>query len=319
MIEIVFSESAGGSLKAAQTYGKGEWSASSIGMIGTEMDPAGETELRKALQEAEQKEREAWEQAIPLGGNPADVFSFPLALGTGDIAEAGVGSKRLEVLRRLFAPYPENVWRPAADEIYREAVENYQKVKARLAAGETVRIWYSDQPDEMSGLYWFAAQLECWEAPADRVVLVKLEPWVLQEDRVAGYKEWGEVEPGEWGKHLSSRKTVSQAFLTGISRRWKELQGEHAVLRAVVDGRLCSVPEDFYDPWIRKAADEQEDEFLESRLIGDVIGKHQLRISDKWVFLRVEKMIEDGKLQILTEAPEDLPVYHRMLKKTGSV
>lgn len=128
------------------------------------------------------------------------------------------------------------------------------------AAGETVRIWYSDQPDEMSGLYWFAAQLECWEVPADRVVLVKLEPWVLQEDRVAGYREWGEVEPGEWGKHLSSRKTVSQAFPTGISRRWKELQGEHAVLRAVVDGRLCSVPEDFYDPWIRKAADEQEDE-----------------------------------------------------------
>lgn len=319
MIEIVFSESAGGSLKAAQTYGKGEWSASFIGMIGTEMDPAGETELRKALQEAEQKEREAWEQAIPLGGNPADVFPFPLALSTGDIAESGVGPKRLEVLRRLFAPYSENVRHPAADEIYREAVENYQKVKARLAAGETVRIWYSDQPDEMSGLYWFAAQLECWEVPADRVVFVKLEPWEVQEDRAAGYREWGEVEPGKWGKHLSSRKTVSQTFLTGISRRWKELQGEHAVLRAVVDGRLCSVPEDFYDPWIRKAVDEQENEFLESRLIGDVIGKHQLRISDKWVFLRVEKMIEDGKLQILTEAPEDLPVYHRMLKKTGSV
>ena len=33
MIEIVFSESAGGSLKAAQTYGKGEWSASSIGIM----------------------------------------------------------------------------------------------------------------------------------------------------------------------------------------------------------------------------------------------------------------------------------------------
>ena len=39
MIEVLFSESAAGSLKLAQSFGKGEMNVSSIGVIGHKEEP----------------------------------------------------------------------------------------------------------------------------------------------------------------------------------------------------------------------------------------------------------------------------------------
>ncbi|MFQ8898964.1 MAG: DUF3658 domain-containing protein [[Clostridium] scindens] len=45
------------------------------------------------------------------------------------------------------------------------------------------------------------------------------------------------------------------------------------------------------------------------------IRKYQLGISDGWLAMRIEKMIENGKLQIITNAPSDCPAYHRVIRK----
>ena len=34
-----------------------------------------------------------------------------------------------------------------------------EEVCSRISAGESVRIWYSNQPDELCGLHWFMAQM----------------------------------------------------------------------------------------------------------------------------------------------------------------
>ena len=90
---------------------------------------------------------------------------------------------------------------------------------------------------------------------------------------------------------------------------------KRTVLRAVINGRLFSVPEDFYDHFIRSEIENQNDEFQEGQLIGRILGKYQLGISDGWLAMRIEKMIENGKLQIITNAPSDCPAYHRVIRK----
>ena len=308
MTEIVFSESAEGSLKWAQTYGKGKWAPSSIGMIGSNLSAA---EADEALREAERREQASWEQAVPLGGSPADVFSFPLVHSIGDISEEGIGQKRLETLQKLFGYSSETEGHKTAERICRNAVRDFQTVRTRLTEGGQVRIWYSDQPDEMCGMYWFLAQLEQQRMPAGRIVLVS------PEDRNSElcHLGWGAAEHGEWGKHLSSQKNISQEFLTDIACRWKKLQDERAALRAVVDGKLCSVPEDFYDPFIQKELDAQEEMFPETSLMGSVLARHRLGISNEWIFLRIQKMVESGRLSVAAEAPEDMTACHRWLKK----
>ena len=62
----------------------------------------------------------------------------------------------------------------------------------------------------------------------------------------------------------------------------------------------------------------QEDEFMEAVLIGKVLGKYSLGISDGLIALRIEQFIKEGKLEVITHAKPQDPSYHRMLRKRCS-
>ena len=88
MIEIVFGESACGSLKIAQTYGKGKYRGSAVSIFMRHEDGSvpSSDEMKKAQLQAQEQERIAWENAIPLGGKSCDVYCFDMALSVGDIS-----------------------------------------------------------------------------------------------------------------------------------------------------------------------------------------------------------------------------------------
>lgn len=249
-------------------------------------------------------------------GKSKDVFGFHLAFSIGDIAD-GIGEGRLQVLNWLFGLYPQG--KQAAEECYAGAKKQLQTVRKRLGdSRETVRLWYSGQPDELCGFYWFMTQLGQWGIPAERIFIVRLPDWEYNEKQnVVIRNSWAEVSPNEWHQYLTLQRTVSQAVLTGCTLRWKMLCEENAPLRIVLNGQLVSAPEDIYDSFIMREIELMENEFQEAYLIGTVLGKYRLGISDAFIALRVENMIEAGKLECITKAGEDVPVYHRMLRKKG--
>ena len=51
-------------------------------------------------------------------------------------------------------------------------------------------------------------------------------------------------------------------------------------------------------------------DFLEN-----VLGKYQLGISDVWISNRIDKMLEDGVLEIIQDAPKGETNYRRILRK----
>ena len=55
--------------------------------------------------------------------------------------------------------------------------------------------------------------------------------------------------------------------------------------------------------------------FPETSLMGSVLARHRLGISNEWIFLRIQKMVESGRLSVAAEAPEDMTACHRWLKK----
>ena len=75
---------------------------------------------------------------------------------------------------------------------------------------------------------------------------------------------------------------------------WSQLREENSPLRAVVNGRLHSVGEDFYDPFIR--AQIPDGIFRVAHLIGDVLGRCQLGIGDWWIAKRIQAMETQGEL-----------------------
>ena len=104
MIEIVFGESACGSLKIAQTYGKGKYRGSAVSVFMRHEDGSvpSSDEMKEAQIQAQEQEHIAWENAIPLGGKSSDVYCFDMALSVGDISDNGIGEQRKNVLKDVY-------------------------------------------------------------------------------------------------------------------------------------------------------------------------------------------------------------------------
>jgi len=318
MIDIVFSDSACGSLKMAQHYGKGKYQGGCMGIIVSHDDGSKPTkeEVETARREAEEKARLAWESATPMGGKTSDIYGFNLMLSVGDISENQPGIKRKLTLEHLYSVYPNDEGRQAVEEILKRANENLKAIRERAAAGEALRIWYSNQPDEMCGLYWFMGQLNQWNVHDVQVLIVKLPEWEANENgNIVRKNSWAEVAPEEWQRCLALQKIVLPLFIQSCASHWQELQEEMAPLRAVLNGQLISTSEKLYDDFILREIAAEGEEFHEAMIIGRVLGKYQLGIGDSWVALRIEEMIHAGKFEAANACDKDMPIYHRVLKK----
>lgn len=316
MVEAVFSESACGSLKYAQFFGRGEYGGGLLGIILEPSDGApSEEEIAQAKRRAEEEHRRKWERARPMGGRAQDVYGFSLGLSLGDISEKIPGPIRRQVLCAYcgFSPSVPGIGEQL-DRWIDGGAETLRAVLERSAAGEPVRLWYSDQPDELCGFYWLLARLDGLEQ-CGPVSAVRLPRWDQRDNSVVTYIAWGEVSPGEWSRFLPLEQPVSPTLRRACANRWKELQKENTPLRAVLNGVLAGVPEDFYDSFIRRTLVRMEREFNESRLIGEVIGRCQLGIGDGLIHRRIQAMVDAGELEALSQAAEGDPVYRRMLRK----
>lgn len=314
MIEVVFSESAHGSLKAAQHFGAGSYKNGAFSVIVTRSD--GKKPSRKQISLAqknyEESQRIAWEKAVPMQGNAADIFSFSLMLSVGNISSEPFLQKRQTALAFV------NKVHPYAEPLdFAQRIESdLQKIHYRVQQGEPLRIWYSDNPDEACGLYWFAAGLRPFKAFIKELYLVKLPQFKENENGTLSQSTaWGEIMPGEWSRYLPYQKTVSSAFIDYCSMVWQSLQQENAPLRVVLNGRVQGVDDALYDRFILKEIEAEENEFFEARVIGRVLGKYQLGISDSFIACRIEKMIESGRLKTITSPSKDEPIYRKKLRK----
>lgn len=317
MIEIVFGDSACGSLKMAQHCGKGEYIGGCIGVIISKPDGSEPTqeELDAAQNAAEEQERLEWENAVPMGGNAKDVFGFNLILSVGDIAKEDFAARRQKNIEFLWSIYPSD----CSDSAFRLTSELEKTLKTicwRATQGEDIRIWYSNQPDELCGLYWFMTELQAFEGQLGAVYIVKLpEHEYRDSNTVVSHAAWGEISPGDWHRYTAFAEATTAVFRSSCATRWNSLQKENAPLRAMVNGQLLSVAEDIYDYFIEKEIAKADEEFHEANIIGNVLGKYKLGIGDAWVALRIEEMIAKGKLSAVDKSPKGRPLYHRRLKK----
>lgn len=319
MIEIVFGDSACGGLKMAQSFDDGQFCGGSISVIVSHADGSKPTEeeIQAAQQEAEERERLEWEKAIPMGGNPSDVYGFHYCLSVGDISENVPAAKRRQVLKWLYSIYPDiEEETDFISDIIQKGMETLKEVCSRISAKEKVRIWYSNYPDELCGMYWFMSQINQLDLQNGQVILVQLPELETDENgNVVRQCGWGGVKLGDWHSHLKLQEEVSPMFCKACADHWQRLQVENSPLRAIINGRLVSVPETLYDDFIIREIEAEADEFQEALIVGRVLGKYELGVLDTWISHRIETMIRSGWLIPITEAADDSPNYYRYLKK----
>lgn len=251
-----------------------------------------------------------------LGGSPADIFCFPLCLDIGAINDDVLGEQRRTVLRDLFSIYP--FGEATASEMISVAKDELARFQKRAPQNEQIRVWYSPEPDELCGWLWFASVLQ--ETPAHGPVSVVLMPaWEENPDgTIVQRTGFAEVSPENWVGFLQFERTAPPLLIAGRQFDWTVLQQQNAGLRAVISGRVMSVPDSFYDFLIDEAICGLNGNFHEAVVIGNVLGRSQIGISDAWVAKRIQVMVDEGRLEVVENSDDpEAPVYHRVLRKAA--
>lgn len=238
-----------------------------------------------------------------------ETVCLPLSLSMGDIS-APFSDARAEYLRGLIRiPGPE--FAQIGRELVETARASRERLRAASDAGEPIRVWYSQNPDEFCGFCHLMTLLP----ESAEIWAVELPAYEAVGNTVYTHTGWGDMEPERMEVYLGRQRLLTAAERRYFAAQWRRLAGENGALRALVNGRLCTVGADFYDPLILAELDRAGERFQEARLIGDVLGRHPLGISDWLVAGRVEEFISRGILEPETKPQENCPVYHRILRK----
>jgi len=294
MLEVVFSDSTKGSMKIAKNYDeKSMIVGGAVGYIGKKPPKA---ELKKHF------------EGQAVGGDSQDVVYIGFALDIGDISGEFDGIERQNVFQKVWGrfDFDDN----EQEQFFYNQRKDMEKLLSAAANGTPIRIWKSNTPYSTCGFYFICNVLRNIDCQLSVVSLPEYKQ--VSENEIVSYSDWGQIEPGKFYQFLPLERQLSQSEKIMFSTRWFGLVRENAPLRAVVNGKLISVPEDYYDHIITKNI--PDDDFLMARLIGKIMGNYELGVSDSWYGLRIDKMIEDNKLAIVENKNISHP-YRKILKK----
>ncbi len=283
MIELTFGESPAGALKFAKSMKKGEKLQGAVSVFG-----GTPKERRDALRPR------IWTGA-DLKGSPKDVFPLTLALDIGALSD-NIGD-RLSVLQNLFGRYD-----GAAEEMAAGNRRTLSRLEEAIDAHEAVRAWVSNcNPAELCGLYFICDLLRDAEVPLS----VVFTP-VIQENgnTIVQYGGTGEIPPEAFGDLAGNEKRISISCKRFYADLWRDLIRENAPLRAVINGKVMSVPEDFYDFVLM--ANMPEGKFVAARVLGKALTQMP-GVGDTWLYLRLQKMIKSGRLEEIAPPSDDHP------------
>lgn len=306
MIEILFTESAAGSMKFAKGLKSIVGEAFGIILETEDGHEPTEEELAQVRAQMEEERRKKLKNAVPVEGSPRDVVCFPLNLSMGDISEPFSDARAEYLQSTVLIGGPD--FTGIGRELMRTARESRERV---LSSAEPLRIWYSRNPDELCGLCHLLTLL-----PKDaQISLLELPEYTVHENEVRTHTGWGEVDPYELGQFQRLERPLTEPERRYFENQWRELQKENSALRAVVNGRLVTVEADFYDGFLLRELEQEPERFHQGRFVGRILGKYPLGISDSLIALRMEQFISRGILIPVTSPGDGCPVYHRYLKK----
>lgn len=294
MLEVAFSESVAGALKYAAGRRRGQ--RIEQGAVAVICDDPAEKE--RIL--AEMQKPKTW-QGGELDCAPKDVVSLHLHLDFGDLSalDAGLASRK-EPLEQLYGHF-----HGVADDLLRSA----EQALSRVLEAQEMRLWIGEQDAcDITAAFWLCHLLRGKNVKMYAVHLPAME----QNDGVISrYSGAGDFEPERLSMEAARTHEISPEMQRYMANRFCELREDHAGLRAMVNGRVLSVPEDLYDPVLRACVPDGECKL--GLIIGRALGRLRA-VGDAILYLRVRRWIDNGVLKEISPAVDENP-YSAVVKR----
>jgi hypothetical protein len=165
-------------------------------------------------------------------------------------------------------------------------------------------------PAELCGLYFICRLMADAKTPLS---VVRVPEQIQKDNCIINLHSTGEIDPEELGALTKYNEPISGLQHGVYANIWSGLVRENAPLRAVINGSLMGVPRDFYDFALR--SNMPDGEFNVAQLIGKTLGRIP-GIGDRWLFLRIQAMLESGELIEVSAASDDHP-YSGVVKRSN--
>lgn len=283
MIEVLFGESEAASMKAAKSmkivgYVNGPMS---VLVTGKEIPP--ERTFAGWVEETSE-----------------DVVCLGFMLDIGNIKEPIDSPYRKNLIYSMYAQN-QYVKNPEIDQELKLTGEVYLnellRLKEYLENGETIRVWYSDTPYSICGFYSLCQILQKYK---NEIHIVKLPEYMVRKTSIISYRDWGEVSAEEFAEFLTYESVMTKEEVRMYAQLWTELTEDNSPLRAMINGKVTGVSEDFYDFLIWKRLTRKP--IKEARLIGDILGCFQIGMGDWWFARRIEHFIQQDKIKVINDS-----------------
>jgi len=243
-----------------------------------------------------------------IGGSSKDVVCIGLNLDIGDISgEIDSGERKKEFVRLFGTVDFED---GEIERFFNSQREDYEKMLIAAKNGEPIRVWKSHAPFSACAFAFLCHAMQNIDCKLSVITLP--EYWDTTDNTIMSCADWAELAPGQLYRFLPLERKISDLEKSIHSSLWNDLKAENAPLRAVVNGKLISVPEDFYDHIIINNIPDGE--FVMAWLIGTILGHYPLGIGDGWYALRINKMIAENRLDIVADKDVSHP-YGKVLRK----
>lgn len=283
MIEVLFGESEAASMKAAK----------SMKIVGYVNGPT--SVLVTGKETPPERTFAGW-----VEGTSEDVVCLGFMLDIGNIKEPIDSPYRKNLIYSMYAQN-QYVKNPEIDQELKLTGAVYLnellRLKEYLENGETIRVWYSDTPYSICGFYSLCQILQKYK---NEIHIVKLPEYMVRKTSIISYRNWGEVSAEEFAEFLTYESVLTKEEVRMYAQLWTELTEDNSPLRAMINGKVTGVSEDFYDFLIWKRLTRKP--IKEARLIGDILGCFQIGMGDWWFARRIEHFIQQDKIKVINDS-----------------
>ena len=299
MLEVVFSNSVKGTVKAATRYNPEYYKDGPTAFFG-----------RKPSEEEWKKMHEG----EPIGGRAADVVQLGWQLDIGDISGDLVGDLRKEfhqvTMASMTIPEEHQAGMLEHSEgFWKELRIDKERIIKEATEGAVIRVWVDSTPQVNCGYAYLCDLLRHIDCDLRKVVLP--EYWSKEENILIKGEGWHTIDAGQLYRFLKLEQAVPMIEKVMYGNLWQEMKRDKANLRAIVNGELMSVPDDFYDFLIMKELPDEP--IIMGRLIARIF-RYALGVADYWFSYRIDWMIKNGEIHVIGIHDGSHP-YGRILKK----
>jgi len=159
---------------------------------------------------------------------------------------------------------------------------------------DEVWIWMGQNQHDVSGYYWLMSQLKNYQGKIQVLYLNNL-PFINEKGLIFYPQNLFEIQPKEFLKAKKLARPITLSEFEVDPDEWKKMCNENAVVRILEGGKkLLSKEESYYDKELLTfiSTDFQK----VNKVLNSAVNKMKNKASDVFLFWRMHKLVEEGKL-----------------------